>query len=33
MKATLTDQHVAQLLPPTTGRLEVRDAKVPGLAL
>src|SRR5207247_5017387 len=33
MKATLTNRSVAQLVPPTAGRLEVLDAKMPGLAL
>jgi hypothetical protein len=33
MKTTLTDRAVARLVPPKQGRLEVLDAKMPGLAL
>lgn len=33
MKVALTDRGVQQLLPPAQGRLEVRDTKIPGLAL
>ncbi len=33
MKVALTDRAIAKLVAPATGRLEVLDTKMPGLAL